>query len=132
MDAEGAISLSLIPNTLQSTVFIIDEASMIPDDTGTGETATNCVAAAVALDTDTFVNVTGGSEDFHLAAGTGSALYGTGAAPGGSAPLNYTTDIDGETVATWCIGADSRPAAASFKLYWASRQAQVIIGGGLQ
>lgn len=37
MDAEGAISLSLIPNTLQSTVFIIDEASMIPDDTGTGE-----------------------------------------------------------------------------------------------
>lgn len=82
------------------------------DDTGASETATNCVAGAVALSTDTFVNVSAGSEDFHLAAGTGSALYDAGDAPGGSAPLDYTTDIDGETVSIWCIGADSRAAAA--------------------
>jgi len=37
MDAEGSISLSLMPNSLQSTIFIIDEASMIPDDSGVGE-----------------------------------------------------------------------------------------------
>jgi hypothetical protein len=66
------------------------------DDTGTGETATNCVAAAVALSTDTFTNVTAGSEDFHLV--VGSALIGAGVTTSGeSAPLNFTTDIDGDT-----------------------------------
>lgn len=78
---------------------------------------TNCLTN-VAYDTSTgtghsgFTNVTSGSEDFTLK--VGSALDGTGNAPGGSAPLNYTTDIDGQTVSTWCIGADSYPATAQF------------------
>lgn len=51
--------------------------------------------------TDTFTNVTSGSEDFHLAAGSdlidvGTDLSGT-----------FTDDIDGETRSgTWDIGAD--------------------------
>lgn len=84
------------------------------DDTGTGETATNCVAAAVAIDTDTFVNVTGGSEDFHLAADGNSPLEDAGVdTSGDSAPMNFTTDIDGDTITTYPIGADFRYVAAS-------------------
>jgi hypothetical protein len=65
------------------------------DTSGTDETATNCVAAAVALSTSTFVNVTAGSEDFHLV--VGSALIGAGATTSGdSAPMDFTTDIDGD------------------------------------
>jgi len=64
------------------------------DDTGTGETATNCVAAAVAVNTTNFTNVTAGSEDFRLPAG--SALIGAGTDTSGeSAPLNFTVDIAG-------------------------------------
>jgi len=66
------------------------------DDTGTGETATNCVAAAVAHSTDTFVNVTYATADYHLV--DGSALIGAGTTTSGeSAPMNFTTDIDGDT-----------------------------------
>lgn len=61
---------------------------------------------SIAVNTTQFVNVTGGSEDFHLA-GTGSALYGVGTdTSGDSSPLNFTTDIDGETRSSWDIGAD--------------------------
>jgi hypothetical protein len=68
------------------------------DDTGTGETATNCVAAAVLIDTDTFVNVSAGTEDFHLAADGLSPLVGVGVDTSGEGtPLNFTTDIDGDT-----------------------------------
>lgn len=72
--------------------------------TGTGE-------VTEGVDTDTFVNVSAGTEDFHLAADGDSLLEGAGDAPGGAAPLNYTTDIDGDTCSDWCIGAD-HPAAA--------------------
>lgn len=48
------------------------------DDTGATETATNCVAASVPVSTATFVNVTPGSEDFHLAADGLSPLQGAG------------------------------------------------------
>lgn len=66
------------------------------DTSGADETATNCVAAAVAYDTSTFTNVTAGSEDFHLV--VGSALIGAGTTTSGeSAPLDFTTDIDGDT-----------------------------------
>jgi len=91
---------------------------------------------SVAVNTTNFVDVTvDGGEDFHLPVGTGSALYDVGNAPGGSAPLNYTTDIDGDTVATWCIGVDSRPAAATFVPYPLSSRARgglLVLNGGLQ
>ena len=80
--------------------------------TGTGITATNCIDN-VPLTTATFVdplNATALSRDFHFA-DVNSDLYGAGVAPGGSAPLDYTTDLDGETVGTWCIGVDSVAAA---------------------
>lgn len=98
------------------------EDSTADDDNAGDELATDCIVG-VACDTDTFVNVTAGSEDFHLAADGLSPLQGTGAAPGGSAPLNYTTDIDGETVTTWCIGVDGI-AAASF-----ARPSSDVAGG---
>ena len=66
------------------------------DTSGTDETATNCVAAAVAINTTNFTNVTAGSEDFSLPAG--SALIGAGTdTSGDAAPLNFTTDIIGTT-----------------------------------
>jgi hypothetical protein len=82
------------------------------DTSGADETATNCVAAAVALNTDTFVNVTAGSEDFHLAADGLSPLEDAGVDTSGTAaPLNFTTDMDGDTITTWPIGVDFRYVA---------------------
>jgi hypothetical protein len=79
--------------TLAKTNCASEDSSA--DDTGTGETASNCITG-VALSTSTFVNVTAGSQDFHLV--TGSALIGAGATTSGeSAPLNFTTDIIGTT-----------------------------------
>ena len=84
------------------------------DDTQTGETQTNCVAAAVALDVDTFVNVTGGSEDYHLAADGLSPLQAAGVDTSGEgAPLNFTTDIDGDAIANWSVGADDGPGGGA-------------------
>lgn len=72
------------------------------------DSATDCLTS-VALGTDTFVSVAGGSENFHLAADGLSPLQGFGVSTTGeSAPLNFTTDIDGQTRdATWDIGADA-------------------------
>jgi exodeoxyribonuclease-5 len=39
MDSDGRITLSVIPNTLENAVFIVDEASMIPDDSSSNESA---------------------------------------------------------------------------------------------
>ena len=85
------------------------------DTSGADETQSNCVAAAVALDTDTFVNVTAGSQNFHLAADGLSPLMGAGVSTtGDSAPLNFTTDIDGDTRdSSWDIGADAWVVAVS-------------------
>jgi len=71
-------------------------------------TADGCLSN-IACDTDTFVNVTAGSEDLHLAADGLSPLQGHGVnTTGDSAPLNFTTDIDGQTIgASWSIGADN-------------------------
>ena len=88
--------------TLAKTNCASEDSSA--DDTGTGETQSNC-AVSVAYTTSTFTNVTGGSEDYDLV--TGSALIGAGVSTSGeSAPLNFTTDIVGATRdATWDIGA---------------------------
>jgi len=85
----------------------------------TAGSANGCVSS-VALDTDTFISTT----DFHVAADGASPLQGAGNAPGGSAPLNYTTDIDGQTVATWCIGVDGIAATAQF-----ARPSSDVAGG---
>lgn len=59
----------------------------------------------IAYTTANFVNVTAGSIDLHLA--QGSALYDVGTdTSGDSAPLNFTTDIDGDTRTAWSVGAD--------------------------
>lgn len=70
---------------------------------------------SVAKNTDTFVNVTAGSEDFHLAADGLSPLQGVGVdTTGDASPMNFTTDIDGQTRdASWDIGADAWYVAAS-------------------
>jgi len=64
----------------------------------------------IAVDTNTFKNVTSGTEDFHLA-NTDSPLYHTGTdTSGDDAPMNFTTDIDDDnyydTDGKRSIGAD--------------------------
>jgi hypothetical protein len=61
---------------------------------------------SILVDTGTFVNVSAGTEDFHLAAG--SPLIGVGTdTSGDAAPDSVTLDIDGdERGATWDIGSD--------------------------
>jgi len=60
--------------------------------------------ATVAYDTSTFTNVTAGSEDFHLVAGSSLINAGT------DLSATFTDDIDGTTrptgAGTWDIGAD--------------------------
>ena len=52
----------------------------------------------IAYNTDAFINVTAGSEDLHLAADGLSPLQGAGTdTSGDAAPMNFTTDIDGDT-----------------------------------
>jgi hypothetical protein len=74
-------------------------------------TATGTALDSIAVNTTNFTNVTGGSEDFHLP--LGSALINVGTDTSGeSAPLNFTTDIDGQTRSgTWDVGADEYVAA---------------------
>lgn len=88
----------------------ITETNCASEDTTAG--GTNHTHANV--DTDTFINVTAGSEDFHLAADGLSPLQGAGVdTSGDAAPFNFTTDIDGQTRdATWDIGADAAYVAA--------------------
>lgn len=97
--------------TLAKTNCASEDSSA--DDTGTGETQSNC-DVSVALDTDTFVNVTYATADYHLAADGNSPLMGQGVSTSGeSSPMNFTTDIDGQTRdATWDIGADAWVVAA--------------------
>ena len=54
---------------------------------------------------DPFVDLAG--EDYHLAAG--SALIGAGA----DLSADFTTDIDGDTIVNWSIGADDGPAGGT-------------------
>ena len=58
----------------------------------------------------TFVNAAG--DDYHLASGDTDAIDMGTATSGESAPLNFTTDIDGTTRSgTWDIGADEYVSA---------------------
>lgn len=72
-------------------------------------TAANTALDSIAINATNFTNVTGGSENF-LLPGAGSALYNVGTdTSGDSAPLNFTTDIQGGArpyATTWDIGAD--------------------------
>lgn len=97
----GTVSFS---NAGTLTATYCASSDLTADDFG----ATGCVVS-VAFDTDTFVNVTAGSVDLHLAADGLSPLMGAGIDTSGeSAPLNFTTDFDGQTRdATWDIGADA-------------------------
>jgi hypothetical protein len=67
--------------------------------------------ASIANSTANFVNVTPGSEDYHLVTGASATLKTGGTDLSGT----FTTDIDGETRSDWAIGADeySAPAGAS-------------------
>lgn len=58
--------------------------------------------ASIAHTTANFLNVTGGSEDYHLQSGADATLLTGGADLSGT----FTTDIDGETRSDWSIGAD--------------------------
>lgn len=81
---------------------------------GTGGTATNCTNS-VAHDTSNFVNVTSGSEDYHLV--TGSALIDAGVDLSGT----FTNDIDGTTRpqnSVFDVGADEFVAAAAGQPAW--------------
>lgn len=84
------------------TITVTTSAS----DDGSASTAT------VAYTTDTFVNVTGGSEDFHLVAGSGLINQGT------DLSATFTDDIDGTTrptgAGTWDIGVDEYVAATGW------------------
>jgi hypothetical protein len=60
----------------------------------------------IAYSTANFQNVTAGSENLHLVAGSALLNVGTDTS-GESAPLNFNTDIDGQARSgTWDIGAD--------------------------
>lgn len=60
----------------------------------------------IAYDTNNFTNVTAGSENLHIPSGSALKDVGTDTS-GDAAPMNFTTDIDGDTrTGTWDIGAD--------------------------
>lgn len=61
---------------------------------------------SIAHSTSNFVNVTAGSQDYHLVSGSALINVGTNTS-GDAAPMNFTTDIDGQTRSgTWDVGAD--------------------------
>lgn len=63
--------------------------------------------ASIAHDTNNFISVTGGSEDYHLEAAASATLLTGGTDLSGT----FTTDIDGDTRVDWSIGADEVLAA---------------------
>jgi hypothetical protein len=81
-------------------------------------TLTNCFSedgtrstGTVAFSTATFLNVTTGSEDLHLAAGSGLIGQGTSLVNDPSGIYSFNTDIDNqERGATWDVGADQYSA----------------------
>jgi hypothetical protein len=76
------------------TITMLNCASS--DGSGSGGALAN-----IPVSTANFVNVTPGSENYHLVAGSGLLNVGT------DLSMTFTTDIDGETRSgTWDIGAD--------------------------
>ncbi len=72
----------------------------------------------VPYDATNFLNVTAGSEDFHLMANSALRLAGTDTS-GDSAPLNFTDDLEGNVRASgtaWDIGAIQAPAVADLSI----------------
>lgn len=71
----------------------------------------NTGLTGIAEDGTTFVNVSRDSEDYHII--STSPLKDVGVdTSGNAAPMNFTTDIDGQTRSgTWDIGADEYVAA---------------------
>ena len=66
----------------------------------------------IAFNTTNFTNVTTDTEDVHLPVGSALINVGTDTS-GDAAPLNFTTDIDGQTRSgTWDVGADEYVAAS--------------------
>lgn len=78
----------------------------------TGDQTGTLGLRGVAATTANFVNVTPGSEDWHLV--FGSALIGAGTNTSDDpAPLNFTIDIDGQSRGSiWDIGADQYVASS--------------------
>lgn len=75
-------------------------------------TAAGTALDSIAVNTTNFTNVTGGSENFHLPAGSALIDVGTDTS-GDGAPMNFTTDVDGATRSgSWDIGFDEVTAAA--------------------
>ena len=72
---------------------------------------------SIALNTTNFVNVTSGSEDFHLP--LGSALIGVATNLYNDAAYPFQTDIDGQdrggAAASWDIGADEYVSSAAIE-----------------
>lgn len=64
----------------------------------------------IAVNTDTFTNVTSGSQDFHLVSSRSSLFHVGTDTSGDDAPMNFTKDIDGDdyydTDGKRSIGAD--------------------------
>lgn len=90
-----------------------------------GDTDVGASLRNIAVDTTTFTNVTGGSENF-LLPGTGSPLYNVGTNGPDLTPLNFTTDITGLTrTSTWDIGADEVNDGAA-----ATVQSRTLMGVG--
>jgi len=77
------------------------------DNTASADT-TSDAHDSIAVDTSTFTNVTIGSENFHLPAGSPLLDVGT-TTSGDAAPMNFTKDFDLATRSgTWDIGFDER------------------------
>jgi hypothetical protein len=106
------------------TTFVAKNCYVSARNTGYGGiTLTTCASSDttgtaglqnIAADADTFKNVTGGSEDYHLAVDGLSPLQNVGTdTSADAAPLNFTTDMDGVTfVDDWDIGAFANVASA--------------------
>lgn len=114
----SAVSLSVTGTFNQTTCAASDASGLV-----------NVGLQNIAINTTNFTNVTPGSDDWHLPSGSALIDVGTNTS-GESAPLNFVTDIDGQTrTGTWDIGADSRETVSVSDLSVSLQEAQ--IGGSV-
>ena len=97
-----------------ATAYATSGGSFTMTTCASSDTSGSAGLQSIARNTTNFKNVTNGSEDYHLA-GTGSALYHAGTnTSGDAAPLNFTTDIDGNSRGTtWDVGDDQYSSGTS-------------------